>query len=428
MKVAASGGTPVAATSFDEGAGDSSHRFPIFLPDGRRFLFAVGVANEALSFRIVAGSLDRAGERHELTESAFAPRFAAPRHLIYGRDEATLVRELDLDRLELVGEPRLLAETPDTSVYVLGTPPVDVASTGAMVYAALDGRPTEFVELGASGDPVASLREGGDFLVVAPSRGGRIAALRAAGAGQSLWVVDPTRATATRLTAAGRSHNGAAWSADGRELAAFLTSGGGTKLVWLDAESGRERELLDTGGRWILPIDASRDGRYLLAGETTAAQRLNLVYLRLDAAPVLTPYLESPAEESTGALSPDARWIAYVSDASGRAEAYVDRFPEPAGARRVAVSGEVQRVFWPRQDELVFLTSDGDRRTAYASRVTFEPDLRVEPPRRRLDFAGELRGLTVGEDGRFRFGRAVGERPPALTLVQGWTRQLEAAP
>jgi Tol biopolymer transport system component len=428
MRVAAAGGTPAAATTLDRDAGELSHRFPTFLPDGRRFLFAVEAGLEGARFRVEAGTLDRLDDRRVLTRSSTAARFAPPRHLVFSREQASLVQELDLDALELVGEPRLLAEHPETATHVLGTPLVELSRTGEMLYAPLDDRPTEFAVLDGEGRSTGpALRQSGQYTLGALARDGRFAALRAEGSGASLWVIDPARASATRLSASGRAHNGAAWSADGREVATFLTSEKRSALVWIEAESGRERELLETGKRWILPVDSTRDGRYLLAAETTASQRRNLVYVRLDGQPAIVPYLESPAEEALGAFSPDGSWLAYSSDVSGRLEAYVDRFPKPAGARRVPLAGTVVGVAWPTAEELIVGVEDGGRVELYAHRVTTAPDLRIGAPRRLLELAADLRGLVAGDDGRFVIARPAGSRPPALTLVQGWARDLEAA-
>src|SRR5262249_14161978 len=95
--------------------------------------------------------------------------------------------------------------------------------------------------------------------------------------------------------------------------------------------------------------DWSRDGRFVLNTRNTVETRDDIWvvpmtpdgHLAADAQP--KPYLRAPVNESAGRFSPEpnARWIAYQSDESGRYEIYVQSFPEPSGPRRISINGGI---------------------------------------------------------------------------------------
>jgi hypothetical protein len=79
--------------------------------------------------------------------------------------------------------------------------------------------------------------------------------------------------------------------------------------------------------------------------------------------------LQTAANESHGQVSPDGRWIAYVSDESGRPQVYVAPYPELQG--RVAISsGGGQRPSWRRDGRELFYLGTDNTVSAAAISVT----------------------------------------------------------
>jgi hypothetical protein len=429
-RLPASGGEPRPATTLDGAAGEASHRFPTFLPDGRHFLFAVDAGLPRGHYRIEVGSLDQPETRAMLFESEATPRFAPPRYLVFAREGALLAQEIDLDRLQLLGEPKLLAEPLEAETPIYGTPTVDLSRDGRMLYVPRDSRPTELVWIdrqGRIGSPIVR-QEGSLWTPVISRRGERLAAMRVErGNNNSLWLFDLALGGGRRISAANRTHFRAAWANGDRELITLVTSEAETSLVRIDTEDGRERKLLDTGGRWLGVKDVSADGRHLLYSELTAARRNDLGFLRLEGEPVLAPYLESPAGERDPIFSPDGRWVAYVSDASGRPELYIDRFPEPGGARRVPSGGDVLTLQWPQAAGEIFFAAQGRESLGfYSCRVRTSPELEIGTPERLFELSPEWIDVAALPDGqRFVLLRPYGERPPSLTLVQNWMAGLQ---
>ena len=109
FRVDATGGTPAAVTKFDAKRGETSHRWPVFLPDGKRFLYYVasfGVPKEGTGLYV--GSLDSKKEKFLLRTGANTAY--APGYLVYFREGNLLGQKFDEAGERLVGEPFALAE------------------------------------------------------------------------------------------------------------------------------------------------------------------------------------------------------------------------------------------------------------------------------------------------------------------------------
>ncbi len=138
-RVSAAGGTPTPATTLDTAAGETQHWFPVFLPDGRHFLyFALGSKRSPIDPRaIYVGSLDGKEPPKLLVEGGSNAKYAQG-HLLFLRGRTLLAQPLDTDRLELKGEPVSVAEqiqmpeVGDTGT----TGAFSVADSGAIVFQA----------------------------------------------------------------------------------------------------------------------------------------------------------------------------------------------------------------------------------------------------------------------------------------------------
>ena len=147
------------------------------------------------------------------------------------------------------------------------------------------------------------------------------------GENADIWVFEFGREVTTRLTSDPKQDLILipVWSPDGRQIA-FTSSRSGIRQIYRkDAGGGGQEDQLTTGPNLKSPEDWSRDGRYLLYSEIAPKTGLDLWALPLngDRKPVVV--LQTPFNEKSGTFSPDGKWIAYDSDASGRPEVYVRR-------------------------------------------------------------------------------------------------------
>jgi len=195
------------------------------------------------------------------------------------------------------------------------------------------------------------------------------------------------------------------------------------------AGSGPERSLLEPDLE-TKPTDWSPDGRYLLltVWNSKAGTNYDLWLLPMTGDHKPVPFLSSEADETDARFSPDARFVAYASDATGRDEVYVQTFPDPAGKWQVSTDGG-RSPTWRRDGrELFFLSPDGH---VMASEVTPGMPFRATTPTAvgpaTLAVSWPAFFFDVSPDGR-RILATVPTSPdrvPPVRLVLGWPSLLE---
>jgi eukaryotic-like serine/threonine-protein kinase len=422
MKVGASGGVPEPATTLDAARGQTGHRFPSFLPDGRHFTFATQPQLQAELYQIDMAALDDPVAR-PLLASASAPRYAEPGYLIFSREQALIAQRIDLTRMKLVGEPMALAERAEIQGSISGVWSLDGAGDGTIVYDEADRRPTDVTWYGRDGRPIKTVFRHPNrlFAAAVSHRGDRMAALDFGDQGLTLVVADLTTGTSARLTRGDRLPFGLAWTPEDDAVVVSVLDSGKRAIVAFDPRNGSERSLFPATIRYMTPASVARDGALLL--DELISGRLYDIAILPRGGSETHPYLATPADERGAQVSPDGRLVAYSSDTSGRREIYVDGFPEHRELRRVSTDGADQSIWW-RDDgrELYFSRSNG--RSIFACDVATSPSLQIGPPRQVFEGPADATVNPAPHGDRFLVVTPVGDRPSALILVQNWASQL----
>jgi dipeptidyl aminopeptidase/acylaminoacyl peptidase len=271
-------------------------------------------------------------------------------YLLFLRDQALMAQPFNLKRLELSGDPMLVAQQVGFNGAV-AHPLFTVSQTGTLVYQSgnLDNG-WNLLWLGRDGKPVAPSPQPDRYILPALSPDGKRMAVGiftgTQGVGD-LWIYDLARGTNTRVTF-GPSNNGSpVWSPDGKTIY-YGSSGNGLSHISAKAAdgSGSERVVLETPNIVEQPASISSDGRYL-------------AYLRKDLAkdagshiwvlPLFGDGKPFPIEQDTwvekdARISPDGKWMAYVSNDSGRNQVYITPFPGGGAKWEVSKDGGS----WPR--------------------------------------------------------------------------------
>ncbi len=438
-RVPAAGGIATAVTALDESRGESTHRWPQFLPDGRRFLYySWGAAGQSGTY---LGSLDSKEKTRILAgqgQSAFAPA-GSEGHLLFVREDTLMAQRFDPGRGKLAGEPFPVAEK--VGLLTLDLHGFTVSGSGAL--AVLTGQNvglSQLVWLDRGGKQVAEAAPRAEYVRPALSPDGKRIAFERGG---DIWVLEWERGIASRFTFDPAPEIAPHWSSDGSRIV-FSSGRGGVvgDLYWkLAGGLGNEEPLLKSQG-FMLPLDWSRDGRFLLYGHVNQKTGIDLEVLPLgpgqgggERKPFV--FLQSQFNERNGQFSHEGRWVAYASNDTGRYEVYVQSFSAAAGGGVGASSGKWQisssggdQPRWRRDGkELFYLAADGQlMAVAVKAGASFERGTPKALFRTRLSILA-LSGFEYSASGdgqRFLVNQlAVEEAPTPLTVMLNWAADLK---
>ena len=427
-KVVANGGAPDPLTKLDTAKGQTSHRFPSFLPDGRTFVYAVQPALQPNLVQNEFASLDDP-TGHALLVSRNAARYAPPGYMLFPRDQALVAQKIDLAGKTMTGDIVQLAERAAVVERVVSTPAISTAKDGTIVYDEPDRRATDGIWFSRDGRPIerAFRHAGRVFASDITPRGDRVLLTSLGEAGSTGSIVNLQDGTESRVIREDRVPRFMIWSqGDSRIIANVYVGGKNPAVVSIDPVGGNETDVLPLQNRWITTTAVGPDGT-IVFDDPFSGHGSDIIFLPRGGSET-KPYMTNPANEQGGVLSPDGKLIAYTSDTSGRYEVYLDAFPEHREARRVSSDGAtLSSVRW-RGDgrELYFTSADG--RTLMACDVTLSPSPGLGKPHKLFDPPPEtIAALPVPQGDKFLILVPVGEPRNSLTLVQNWSAQLRNA-
>lgn len=171
-----------------------------------------------------------------------------------------------------------------------------------------------------------------------------------------VWVTDLDGAVTRRLTNDESDSNDPQWSADGASLVYSVTAPGGKDLFVQPAAGGTERPVAAREGMQY-PSDWVRDGSALLVTEEGAFRGRDVLVQPVDGSSA-RPYAATMAEEYGARISPDGRWVAFVSEETGRPEVYLDSYPTPGRRVRVSSGAGIHPVWRGNGRELYYWSED----------------------------------------------------------------------
>lgn len=438
-RVSASGGPVTPVTKLEVSRQENSHRWPQFLPGGRHFVF-VARSGRPENTGIYVGSLDAAGKTR-LIGAYSRPMFVAappngagagsPGLLAYVRDGTLMTVSFDPRRLVVLGEPLAVsdgvgyeAETGDAYVSVSAADVLTyrTGETGNLGLAWFD---REGKALGAVSYPPRSSEFG-----LSPD--GRRATLNRTNPDTGtpdIWLIELSRGTVSRVTHDPAGDYRPRFSPDGNRLA-FSTNRRGSSLdIYVaNLETGGEELLFESDiEKWV--TDWSSDGALILFENIHPKTRSDLWAVSV-ADQKATPLLQTPFSEQTGRLSPDRRWLAYVSDESGRPEVYVRPFGGSGRSWQISSTGGDEPEWRLDGEELFYISPD---KKLMVVPLETRPSTLVPGAARELfdvpfhDPSFVRTHYSVTPDGQ-RFlviTPAARETPPSIVVKAGWRPLLQ---
>jgi eukaryotic-like serine/threonine-protein kinase len=347
-QIPANGGTARLVTELNATRGEQSHRWPVFLADGKHFLFFVRSEQHPEVAGIYAGSLD-SKDYHLVVKATMGHAFEAHDTLVYVRDGAVVTQRFDEKKLTTVGEqvalPDRVAFNPTNASALFGVSPA-----GVMVYyPATPGGP--FTLAWYDRDGKRDSLDSGNFLgSMALSPDGTqvaVSILNSDAMSSDLWNLDLARGTKIRLTSGPGVKWEPVWQPDGQFVlfsAGFTGSPVNINRIKGDG-SGTSEIVLKLDDSVGNPRSVCREGNYLAftrypnAPGGSALERTAAWILPLTGDRKHFPLIHSQFGNLLPTFSPDCKWVAYVSIETGQREVYVTHFPDAKRRYRVSTQG-----------------------------------------------------------------------------------------
>ncbi len=342
---------------------------PRVVPGGRALVYTLVAANNSTT--VVAAPLgdNGLGEGKTVLTGVNGATYVRSGHLIYTVDARPMAVPFDAERLEVAGPAVALPE----SIYVGSTllPQMAVSDTGTMAYvSAVEAQALQVAWVDRQGRSTTAIKVPRNYsdLMLAPD--GRRAAFHLWDEDNDVWIGDLSRGGLTRLTFTDDEEETPVWSPDGRQVA-YAAGRPGKRGLFIRAADGSaaavERKIWEDADHFHVN-DWSRDGRTLLVEVRRQATTNDIVAIDVDTG-TATVLLGSAYSEYNARLSPDGRWLAYVSDESGQAEVYVQPYPSLDARVAVSTAGGREPV-WARNGRALFFRSADEVMEAAVTSLT----------------------------------------------------------
>jgi serine/threonine protein kinase len=404
--------------------GDSSNRWPEALPGGSGVLF-VGGSN---ALPIVSVLSTQSGERRDLIQGATYPRYAPTGHLVYTQEGNLMAAPFNVKRLEVTGAAVTLVNGVLQSRNLVSQ--YGLSTTGSLVYVSggVLGVQRKLVLVDRNGmeQPVAAPANPYESPRLSPD--GRRFAVASDG---QLWLYDLSRETLTRFTFEGNINSRPVWTPDGKRIAFYSNKEGRLSIYWQLADGSGGLERLTTGEVINVPGSWSPDGQTLAFHEANPTTGNDILMLHLSDRKVQS-FIQTPFSEGNPRFSPDGRWIAYVSDESGRFEVFVQPYPGPGGKWQVSKDGGTEPVWNANGKELFYRSGDKMMAVEITTQPSFalgNPKMLFEGPYERA--AVPVSNYDVSPDGQ-RFlmlkpseQELTQEAPTQINVVLNWFEELQ---
>jgi hypothetical protein len=416
FRVPAKGGTPSPVSGL--------HHFPSFLPDGEHFLFRVADPADTAGLNtneIRLGSLASPESRLLFSDSSQA--YYSHGHILFVRNGTLMAQAFDARGLATAGDPFIVGA--DVLTTPGGTSAFAASPNGVLVFQGGDDvgrRRLAWVDrFGKGVEVVGDDQTWGDVQISNDGKRFAVATRGSPGNRADVWIFE--RGLGTRFTTDDFVDSAPVWSPDDQQIVFASVRRGPYHDLFIKASTNVETEdelWADTSDKY--PLSFSHDGKFLLYQVRRPALDLWVLPLSGDRKPF--PFIATAAAEVAGRFSPNGRWIAYITNQSGRSEVDVSPFPPPGKTIRVSTRGGTNPKWRADGNELFYLTPTNEMMS-----VDVDPsgaEFVVGSERRLFEAPFARLGQSwydVAPDGQRFLVNLLGDRQPGplpLTLVVNW--------
>jgi hypothetical protein len=402
-------------------AGEMSHRLPHSVDDEHVIFFVRATASAQRGIWIAP--LTQPDARKRLASSD-AAGLAAGGSLLYSNGGALVAQRIDRDALALAPKPQLLATSVGHGAQhqLFATVGGDVLIHGLPASTLRELRWVDRlgVAQGLVGEPMTA----SDVRIAPHEPLVAVARVDPQLTTLDIWTYVDARPLPRRISPSINIDDTPAWSADGSRLAWVSAR----RIVTVrDALATKPEITIHKFERAVRVTDWSGDGQWIVVSEAQSDGRGDIMLLRARQGGEVRTYLRSPFDETQGTVSPDGRWLAYSSDESGRADVYVDAFPEPRGRARITLGGG-EEPRWGRDSHELFFRRGREVHTVKLQATG--NSIEALASERLFDSGAEIRSFDAASDGeRFLLNvPAAGSAPPPLKVLVHVSSLLPSAP
>jgi len=424
MRVSIRGGRAERATEPNAGGSGADHRWPQFLPDGKRFLFS-STLGAPDTRGIFIGSLDKTTPVRVLASTAGF--FAPPDKLLSTRQGVLEAYTFNPDSGMVSGDPAVIAQG-----FQGGVGAVAASTNGMLAYRTGSAQRRQLVwvdrkggvlraigepDIGNNGSPELSADE--QSVVVFSGRSGD----------NDIWIIELARGLARRVTDGPPADAHPLWDPDGQHVVynsgRFPKNGGATRQ---SIASGPPEPLFPRDIRGVV-LSWTHDRRYVLLRRTDDKTGQDLVAVSMMGEPREIPVATSPFDETEGQFSPDGKWVALVSIESGRTEVFVQSFPEGKSRTQVSTAGGTQVRWSADGKEIFYIAPDGKLMAASVVLGGATPDVKLPVALFQTYLAtgtnvvGNKAQYAVSRDGRFLLNTAVESPSAPIVVAFNWMQK-----
>jgi Tol biopolymer transport system component len=414
---------PVPLTKLDASRDESNHSWPVLLRGTNHFLY-LRITRDRERTGLFAGSLDAKPDQQRMKpilETRWGamyvpPRADGPGTLLFRRDGALMMQSFDPQKLELVGEARLVVERVGAwNSYAF----FSASQNGNLVYRVGEDAVQRFTWIDRMGKTLGSTSIHGYEFALSPDNNQVV--FQAVGT-QGLLLLDLDRGTTQRFTTGVRATY-PVWFHDKKAIA-YAASPHGVLNIYKKPTDGSAEELLWESDDNKLPTSISSDGRLLMYTSFGAETGYDLWVLPIGGK--ASPLKKTPFSESDAQFSPGGPYIAYESNENGKENIYLQEFsPSDLTLKGAPVSvstnggvspqwnGDGTELFYRSEDNRVYVVKVS---TAGKLQVGIPAPLPVLPGGTYLD------SFSVTSDGkRFLFHyQDVPNAEPTLSALWNW--------
>jgi len=359
--VEASGGTPVSLMGLDREAGETTHSWPWFLPDGVHYLFLAEMAHAREAggnYMLKVGNI-RTREAEALFPVDARVQYCAPGFLVYYRDGILLAQRFDPGSHEVIGEAKPLADK--VGVGEANRAEFGLSNQGTLAYQTNNSvSRNKIVWVDRSGEEISQIGEPAAYrdMFLSPDET-KLSLCISDGNQMDIWIYDLARDVKTRLTFDPANDITPLWSADGKYVY-YSNDESGIYQIYKKAANGigEPEQVYSSDSLHAAVISRTGDGRWLYGPQVSN----NWNIARFDASDLASYELvvSTPFTDRSPAVSPDGRFLAYYGAESGRGEIYVLELAEGGGRWQISSDGGKRPQWSADGKQLYYFTLDWD--------------------------------------------------------------------